>query len=163
MKNTLQTFISRFVTEQTQNGSPKLLGQQLERIRREIAAAGQKVYDEWEQDQDGVDEHYGSGGICDDIASEILDVIHSYTTSLPDEIASTTFFDQYAHHTYAVVGYLKTNECYKVDIPHYVYERGGGYNWEKIQGVQFTPDNVLIEVEDYENYFDEDGESLESW
>jgi hypothetical protein len=44
-------------------------------LRGEIAAAVQKQYDAWDQDEDGFDEDLGSGGICDSVASEIWSIV----------------------------------------------------------------------------------------
>ena len=37
---------------------------ELKEARQEIIEKAQEVYDEWEQDDEGVDEVYGCGGIC---------------------------------------------------------------------------------------------------
>lgn len=38
-------------------------------------------------------------------------------------------------------------EVFDVDINPYLYERGAGYTWTKIPGVQFTPNFVHIQAD----------------
>jgi len=115
-----------------------MLLDKLETLRPQLASAAQRIYDEWQQDADGVDEVYGSGGCCDDISQEIAGVIASAYDDVSiteagqpgDDHASIIAFDQ--------------NEAYIVDIPPSVYEEGGGYSWKKIEGVEITPEDVEI-------------------
>lgn len=99
-------------------------------LRPVIAKAVQKIYDEWVDDD--------SGGICDEIASEIGNIL---AYNIPDvEIR------EYGHDgdDHAAVIVSKDGEEYLVDVPAYVYERGGGYSWKKVNDVIFIPDNILI-------------------
>ena len=38
----------------------------------------------------------------------------------------------------------RDNEVYGVDIPHSLYEAGGGYMWSKIPDVVFSPEHIDI-------------------
>jgi hypothetical protein len=107
-----------------------------EQLRGELAAAAQKVYDAWEQDEEGYDEVYAGGGVCHDIASEMAGVLNNagidaYTVSSNHEV-----------HVYVVAPFAEG--VYEIDIPYRLYEIGGGYTWQKIPDVVFTPDFVHI-------------------
>ena len=102
-----------------------------------MAEAAQKEYDEWEQDKEGLDEMLGGGGICDQIANRISDVI-----------VSNTDFDiamggaEGEDHAWVLV---KTPEgIYEIDIHPGIYESGGGYSWTKIPDVEITKDDIYI-------------------
>ncbi len=109
------------------------------------AAAAQQVYDQWEQDAEGNDVEYGSGGICDGIAEAMVDVLS--TAGLE---AGTVHYEQ-DNHTVAVAEIH--GRFYEVDIPLGLYERGGWYNYQKISGVHFTARDVEV-VELPESPFD---------
>jgi hypothetical protein len=104
-----------------------------------LASAAQKVYDEWDADSDpdNGDPEVGFGGICQDIAGAMCDVLASHgvdCTSVSQQID-----DQ---HVYVVAKFREG--VYLVDIPPHDYERGGGYNWTKIKGVRFTPHHIVV-------------------
>lgn len=111
----------------------------------------QAVYDAWDQDETGYDDQYGSGGICDDIADAICDVLGK------NNIDCFTQYNEYEYHT-AAYAYDFSNEedervLYRVDIPPYVYEEGAGYTWTKIPGVKFSIKDFVIQ--DYSDVIDE--------
>lgn len=108
----------------------------LDPLLPEIAEAAQKIYDLWDQDEDGYDEEHGSGGICHIIADQIVHIISAaggdvYTVS-----------DNFEVHVYAVAAFEEG--VFTIDIPHRVYERGGGYTWTKLPGVTFTANDVVV-------------------
>lgn len=112
-----------------------------------FAAAAQRVYAAWEQDEEGFDEEYGGGGICQDIADAIAGVI--VDLSFDVEIMDAQVGEQ---HVWAVA--LSETEAWHVDIHPGVYETGGGYNWQKIPDVVFEPSDIIIfrgEREDFKN------------
>lgn len=107
---------------------------ELIKLKPLMVAAAQMVYDNWRQDAYGLDWHYGSGGICDDISEAIGGII-------VDNIANTqvqTVGDA-GDHCWTVV-----NNEWTVDIAYQHYERGYGYVWTKIEGVTFTTDMIDI-------------------
>lgn len=107
-------------------------------LRPRLAAAAQKVYDDWEQDEDGMDEMLGSGGICSEIAVAFQGVIER-------QALDTQYFEggqEGDDHGFLVV--QRDDEAYGVDIPPGVYESGGGYNWRKKVGVVIRPDHVVV-------------------
>lgn len=112
------------------------LQRRLEPLRDELARAAQGVYDEWEQDEHGECEIRGTGGICDDVAYALGDVL---TTHGIDWVSAGS---EGADHAW-VVAYTDAHAC-DVDIPPYVYERGGGYRWRKIPNVVIAADDVVI-------------------
>jgi len=126
--------------------------QELKALLPQIIQAAQSAYDSWAQDENGHDEELGVGGICQDIASEISSVLSSHgfdCTTVSQEIGE--------QHVYTVV--KLEDGVYEVDIPPYVYETGGGYNWRKIPNVKFNANHVIInridgDPESFKNYTD---------
>lgn len=123
---------------------------ELEKLRSKLAKAAQKVYDDWELDEDGYDSEVGVGGICHLIADAFLD-------ELPHEIPATSISSDHEVHVWVAV--LTEDGVYRLDIPHGIYETGGGYNWEKIPDVKFAANDVIIDhiaaVDEWENYDDD--------
>lgn len=106
-------------------------------IRAEIARAAQVVYDAWDQDAEGVDEEYGVGGICDDVADAIVDVLDHAG------IEAVSRHDDSSNHTAA---YAKLPDgVYYVDIPFRVYETGSFYCYKKRPDVTFDADDVVVD------------------
>ena len=97
-------------------------------VKQQLAQAAQTVYDQWSQDADGNDEVFGTGGICDEIADVLMDVLGSHGIH---DIQS-----QYNEpHTY-VIGKFKEG-IFTIDIPFSVYESGYLYTWKKTPNVKF--------------------------
>ena len=107
--------------------------QQLRGLRSKMATAAQLVYDEWDED----DEDGTEGGICDEIASRIQEVI----SSLPDVDITDGGHDG-DDHAWTIA--YNDQEAFGVDIAPHVYERGGGYSWTKIPGVTFDEQDINI-------------------
>ena len=106
-------------------------------MRPKMAEAAQRVYDEWDQDDEYND--FGDGGICDAIAQELQGVIAS-------NIADANMTDggqDGDDHAYTLVS-DSSHQIFEVDIPPHVYERGGGYSWTKLPNIVFEPSDVLI-------------------
>ena len=126
--------------------STQPLIQRLMAIRPSIAHAAQKVYDQWEQDEDGMDEEFGGGGICDSVASSISEVVTNHLHDV-DIVDGGQDGDD---HAFIVV--LTPTEAVEVDIPPGVYETGGGYNWRKREGVTFSPSHVSLAKLDRQDF-----------
>jgi hypothetical protein len=122
-------------------------------LRKNLILSAQKVYDEWEQDDEGYDEEYGTGGICDDIADSMCEVINEKT-----DYSCFHLYNEYDCHTsiYVYDKYYKL--LYNVDIPPHVYETGYGYNWKKNKDVIIKINNVEITELSYDDYIDENGD-----
>ena len=132
--------------------APPLLSE-LEALRPQMAAAAQEVYDEWEPTEDF------SGGICDEVASALEGVINSNLERCSTRPGGWDGDD----HANIIVG--RGNEAYWVDINPDIYETGGGFIWEKIPDVIFSPDDIIIaETGTDEDFTDEDSltEALEA-
>ncbi len=114
------------------------LGERLIALRAELAVAAQGVVDDWAQDEEGVDEELGSGGVCDRVAEAMGEVIHSRL----DDIQSTEGGQPGDDHAFIIV--YDDEEAYAVDIPPGVYETGGGYSWKKIQDAEVEASDVSI-------------------
>ncbi len=134
--------------------SPEDLMSEISRLTNRIAAAAQQVYDDWDQ-VDGYSEEYGTGGICDDVAAEIVDVL------IRAGIDGFTLYNEYETHTSAYAyyenpefnEYEEPNVLIRVDIHPSYYEDGYGYTWRKIEGVRLTGN--IVRIEDYSDVYDE--------
>jgi hypothetical protein len=105
--------------------------------RTEMVERAQEVLDDWEQDEDGIDEVYGGGGPCDDIARALGDVAAEWGF---DVALGGAEGDDHAF----IYAYTE-QKAWIVDIPPSVYETGGGYRWRKIEDVELEEDDILIE------------------
>jgi hypothetical protein len=121
-------------------GDEKLLKQQLRDLRGQMVTAAQEVYDEWEQGDQGIDEEFGAGGICDAISQAIAGVIAENI----DGVELADGGQEGDDHVYSIA--YNEDEAYGVDIPSSTYETGGGYTWRKIEDVNFTPQDIDIFV-----------------
>lgn len=127
----------------------------IKQLKPTIAQAAQKLYDTWDQDEDGVcsvRDH--AGGICHEIADEVVDILNDAGF----EHVTTMSYSVGENHVSAVVA--TSDGVYEVDIPPYTYETGGGYNWKKKPDVTFTPNDVVIDrlsrnPKDIENYLED--------
>lgn len=127
------------------------LPQFLDSLKPDFLAAAQKVYDDWDQDDEGYDEMYGSGGICHEIESEMQWVFNRKNTN--DNWKVGGFRDDYACHNYMLAYDTKCKEIWEVDIPYHHYETGGGYTWKKIKDVNF--DESYIEIRRFGGNYDD--------
>lgn len=112
----------------------------------------QKKYSEWRQDETGHDEEVGYGGICHLFADLIAEVLNEAG------IPAATVSSSHEVHVYTVA--QARDGVFEVDIPYCVYETGGGYNWTKIQDVEFTLDDIIInrlspDPADFEQFIEE--------
>jgi len=99
--------------------------------------AAQKVYDEWAPDEEGYDEVFGGGGICDEISKEITSVIATH-------IECNVYEGGHEGDDHAYLVVQTQNESYIVDIHQSVYESGGGYSWCKTPDVEIKPSDITI-------------------
>jgi len=124
--------------------------QQLKQKAPELVKAAQKVYDDWDQsDPDEGDWQVGHGGICHLIVDAMLDVLNDFD-------ATSLSLDTEVH----VIMVVKLKEgVFSVDLPHSIYEKGGGYNWTKLPDVVFESSDLAIDKisgnpEDFNEYLD---------
>lgn len=94
----------------------------------------QKVYDDWQQDEDGYDEEVGNGGICHVIVDKMIDAAGEFDLY---SVSST-----HEQHVY-IIGKFKEG-IFEIDVPHRRYETGGGFTWTKLPGVVFDADDIVI-------------------
>lgn len=138
--------IEKIKTFESKDYSEKLLNQ----LKKKIVPKIQEVYNNWKQDDDGLDDILGSGGICQDIAGAICDVLSD------NEIECTTVSQEIGEqHVYTIA--KMDNGVYEIDVSPYTYETGGGYNWKKIPDVIFDESDIIIkrlssDSNDYNNY-----------
>jgi hypothetical protein len=114
----------------------KLLYYDLDKLKKDIAMGAKKIIDDWTQDDDGFDEFLGYGGCCDEIASEIAEII-SLNINEIDEI-------DIVGEDHAFVFVSRGEEKYFVDIPDYLYEIGRGYEWRKKKEINIDENSVEI-------------------
>ena len=95
-----------------------------------MAQKVQAVYDAWTQDEDGMDEELGGGGLCQDVAEAVADVLNM--NGVEAGTVSQQVGDQ---HVYCIVKVAEG--VFEVDIPPSLYETGSGYSWRKIPGIKF--------------------------
>lgn len=125
----------------------------LRALRPQIAAAAQRVYSDWTQDDEGLDEELGAGGICHLIADEVVGLLTEQGFD-----AATVSAQVGEQHVWVVA---QTDDgVYLVDIPPGVYESGSGYTWRKKPGVEFSGADVVIDREsadpdDFERFLEE--------
>lgn len=105
----------------------------------ELAEAAEAVWGGWEQDENGFDEVLGAGGICQDIASAMIDAMSA--AGIEHAIAVHAAVGE--NHVFVVA--LLDDGVYEVDIPPSVYETGSGYVWKKRQDARFGPETVTID------------------
>jgi hypothetical protein len=112
----------------------------IEALRPAFCQAAQAVYDAWDQDKNGVDWRYGEGGICDAISESMSAVIQD---AIDGPIWSREGSQEGSDHSFLVVTTLREG-CF-LNIPHWIYETGGGYVWKKKKGVIFREKHVEID------------------
>lgn len=103
-----------------------------------LVRAAQEVYNEWNQDEEGMDAELGGGGICQDIADAISGVLSNHGI----EVTTVDSGGMGEQHVWAVA--RVKDGIFGVDIDYRRYEVGSGYNWKKRLGVVF--DNSDIEI-----------------
>lgn len=126
--------------------------ERLNSLKPQLIQIAQKIYDSWDDD---LREELNDGGIChliaEDFVSFLSDTGFSGTTWNPgmaeNHVHSIIWNEKYdlLFEDYSLED-LNLNEIwiYIVDIHPYVYERGGGYSWEKIEGVVFKEGDISI-------------------
>lgn len=118
-------------------------------IKPILTQKAQEVYDSW---QDGwcLTEEVGGGGICHIIADAFISELYRHGF---DEVVSVS-----SDHEVHVWVALKLEEgVFLLDLPYNCYEKGGGYNWTKIQGVVFSSEDLVVnrlssDPEDFSQY-----------
>lgn len=103
-----------------------------------LAIAAQKELDAWEQDENGVDPVLGEGGICENIAYAMSDVL--------DEagLKYGILVDGYDEHSDITL--VASDGVWRLDIPWQIYEIHHGYcRWEKIKNAKITQNDIVLE------------------
>ena len=110
-------------------------------LRPQIAQAAQVQYDRWKRDDDDEDgiafqDEFAGGGICHLIADQICEIVGNAG------VDCSTVSSSHEVHVYCVA--QCRDGVFEIDIPYRTYETGGGYSWKRIEGVVFTPDDVIV-------------------
>lgn len=119
---------------------------QINNIRSQLIEVAQDEYDKWEQDENGFDEEYGSGGICHLIADRMIDIIHQNLTTENKEVFAVSKSLSDVQHVNILMSL--DDGVYEIDIPYSIYETGGGFNWKKVPDVIFEVNDIQIELLD---------------
>lgn len=101
-------------------------------IRPIIVKNIQKIYDNWEQEDEEL------GGICNEIEEEISSIVITETSAEETELGGQDGDD----HAWTIV--KKGKETYGINIPANIYEIGAGYIWKKRKNVKFIIDDIDI-------------------
>lgn len=129
--------LAKVIAENTEHFMPAEFNEdEIRKTAPKIAKLAQDIYDSWTQDADGIDEEFGTGGICDAIASEMSGIMSEQGWHVSQG------GQEGDDHAYIVV--TDGKKAYEIDIPPHVYESGGGYSWKKKEGVKFSEDDVAI-------------------
>lgn len=120
-------------------------------LRPAIAKAAQAVVDAWEQDEDGMDDELGAGGVCGRVSEAISGVVYEKL----EGVETTDGGQDGDDHAFPIV--YDDKEAFAVDIPPGVYETGGGYRWKKRRGARITADDVVIDPVRRSDVVDSDG------
>ena len=131
----------------------------IDSIKPQLALAAEKVYNDWDQDEEGNSEEYGSGGICDTIASELCSTFDGLRPSNLADWESFSMYKENECHTDMYVVNHQIKKIYEVGLPPHAYESGGGYTWKKKREHEINPAafHVTDMYLDYENFFDKNG------
>lgn len=147
-------FPQQATTARVRTAARSQLSTQLLSLRPLLAKAAQGVYDEWAPDGDDGDELLGAGGICDQVADAMADVLSSHG------IETTTGGHDGDDHAY-LIAYDDTR-AFSVDIHPEVYETGGGYKWTKRPNVTIEPNDVDVSPVDRSDLVDSEGNIREA-
>ena len=115
------------------------LSGEIRALAGDLAQAAQKELDAWAPDAEGYDVEFGYGGACDAICRQLGEVLAEKVEGI--ELAD----GGQEGDDHAFVLCTRGGESVVVDIPPYLYERGGGYSWRKIEGVHLEARDVLVE------------------
>lgn len=108
----------------------------------QLTAAAQSEYDTWHQDEDGMDEELGAGGICHLIADQFVSILSEEGF----EATSTHSGGVGENHVWVTAQIAEG--VVTVDIPPGVYESGGGYTWRKLPDVVFSEGDIVVALLD---------------
>ena len=87
-------------------------------LHADIAQRANAILDEWTQDEDGYDEVFGGGGVCDQISNEIASAIYDRY----DDVGIMDGGQDGDDHAYPIA--YRNGAAFAIDIPPDVYETG---------------------------------------
>ena len=110
-------------------------------ILNKMVAVAQEEYDNWQQDDDGFDEELGYGGICQNIADSMIQVLD--LNGIDNAYIANSTCEQ---HVYIICAFQEG--VYQIDIPYHIYESGGGYTWKKLPDIKFDKSHITLDLID---------------
>jgi len=120
---------------------------EIQAVFPDLVRLAQAEYDAWEQDEDGLDEELGTGGICHLIAEKFVDRLSRVGAAFGGPIVLTNSRTSEQHVNVLIV---LDDGIYELDIPWSRYESGGGYSWTKLPNVSFDAHDIVVERLDYD-------------
>lgn len=130
----------RLKASQKAKYGPGKLKRKLMSLRSRIALAAQRVYDQWDPEDE-----WGSGGICDEVCDAMSDIVATSVSGVDIDVGGQPGSD------HAPLLVYTDDEAYIIDIPASTYERGSGYSWEKIPDVRIRASDVQVYAVDRRN------------
>jgi hypothetical protein len=121
-------------------------------LLKTIIQAAQNEYDSWGQDEDGIDLELGEGGLCQDIADAISNILNS------NGIDACGVGQSVGEQHVFVIAKFKEG-VFDIDIAPSHYEFGSGYRWKKKPNVIFSIGMITVQKIDsnpnkFEQYVD---------
>ena len=123
--------------------NPERDNKEIRALLPELCSTAQKIYDDWDQDENGHDQEVGHGGICDLISQGFSEIFaeHGWETNEGGQEGD--------NHSFLFIRKTPhSSKAFGIDIPPHIYETGGGYSWRKIPHVTFQPQHFTIWTED---------------
>lgn len=108
-------------------------------LRPAMAKAAQDEYDAWapvDGDLEGFEAEFAGGGICHLIAEKLAGIMDAAGVNC------ATVSSSHEQHVYCVA--QCQDGIFLVDVPHGIYETGGGYNWTRVEGVVFESEDIVV-------------------
>lgn len=98
-----------------------------------LAQAAQKIYDDWDEEDNDT---YAGGGICHLIADEFVSILYE------NGVVCTSVSSSHEQHVYVALKVIEG--VYTLDLHYSIYETGGGFSWKKIPNVKFEANDIDI-------------------
>lgn len=109
---------------------------ELKSYAEDLSGLAQGEYEAWQQDEEGMCDELGQGGICDAISSKFGEYLSDKGFDIMD--------GGHEGDDHAYIYATKDGNSFMVDIHPSHYETGGGMKWRKKPNVVLNKDHVDI-------------------
>lgn len=143
----MKAWIQEYLKEQKLRRNPqKITKDSLLKLRKELIKEAQYIYDEWNQNSEGFDDHFGEGGICTFIAEGWQKILRKH--GIKSKMGSTPW-DQ-GDHQFLIVKIA--DGWVKLDLPFNKYEKLKKVKtgWLRGQKLYFKKLGVKFKIGDLE-------------